>query len=161
MKHTLFCEDYKKIEAMMHYDCACECHTPLPEKTPEQVWVDRGMNQVIDNKHRVALPIFHSTPPKIEEWEKGLAEIMYGRQYTEIYSKVKSFISKLVTQTRLSTIEEAKGCVPEELADTSVIHTRDIRQLSTTEVLLEHNKGHNYCRSQMLENLNKLSAKNP
>jgi len=79
---------------------------------------------------------------------------MYGRQYTDIYSKVKTFISELVTQTRLSTIEEAKGCVPDKRDDSFAQEIKD-------RYMIEYKAGFNDSRSQMLENLNKLSAKNP
>jgi hypothetical protein len=83
------------------------------------------------------------TPPKIEE--NGLfLKLMESDQ-------AKEYISNLITQTRLSTIEEAKGML-ETLSRKNgdrIIHAGNVEKIfKDTE--------YNLAVDQMLENLNKM-----
>lgn len=102
-----------------------------------------------------------STPPKIEEWKENFNNLKslgvvggffdYGDDDCppEInWDRIEYFISNLVTQTRLSTIEEARGCVPEEM----IVMTENFDGIRGHSSLI----GFNAARSEMLENLNKM-----
>lgn len=68
-------------------------------------------------------------------------------------------IKKLCTKVRLSALEELKEALPEELAEESMIHTADIRNVSTTQFHLEVNKEVNQFRSLVLEKIKSLEEK--
>lgn len=69
---------------------------------------------------------------------------------------MEAFLTSSLKEAYLAGLTAAEGCVPDNRDTTSVIHTRDIIQMSTTDIEMAQNQGWNRAVHQTLSSIQKL-----